>query len=68
MQPTHELTEEETKYAHPQPFLEPLLELCLLTTPRLRYLGGDIQHTHLVKGLDMSLLAKVPPNQTVFSL
>ncbi len=24
-----------------------------------RYLGGDIQHTHLVKGLDMSLLAKV---------
>ena len=35
-------------------------------SPRLRYLGGDIQHTHLVKGLDMSLLAKVSPNQTLF--
>jgi len=30
-------------------------DLCLTSST---HAGGDIQHTHLVKGLDMSLLAK----------
>ena len=24
-----------------------------------KYLGGDVEHTHLVKGLDFALLSKV---------
>ncbi|KAI9294396.1 hypothetical protein K502DRAFT_342443 [Neoconidiobolus thromboides FSU 785] len=28
-----------------------------------KYLGGDVEHTHLVKGLDYALLAKVRANQ-----
>lgn len=35
--------------------VEPAKEL---TEEQTKYLGGDIQHTHLVKGLDMSLLLK----------
>ena len=26
-----------------------------------KYLGGDMEHTHLVKGLDFALLQKVKP-------
>jgi hypothetical protein len=35
-----------------------LYDMMRTERPQHRYLGGDIQHTHLVKGLDMSLLAK----------
>lgn len=30
-----------------------------LTVEESKYLGGDIEHTHLVKGLDYALLQKV---------
>ena len=30
-----------------------------MTTEATKYLGGDIDHTHLVKGLDYALLVKV---------
>jgi IK cytokine len=32
-----------------------------LTVEESKYLGGDMEHTHLVKGLDFALLAKVRP-------
>ena len=32
-----------------------------LTIDETKFLGGDVEHTHLVKGLDYALLAKVPP-------
>lgn len=31
-----------------------------LTIDETKFLGGDVEHTHLVKGLDYALLAKVP--------
>jgi len=34
-------------------------ELAKLSIERSKYLGGDIKHTHLVKGLDFALLAKM---------
>ena len=34
----------------------------LLTVEETKYLGGDLEHTHLVKGLDYALLQKVQPN------
>ncbi len=30
-----------------------------LTVEETKYLGGDMEHTHLVRGLDFALLAKV---------
>jgi hypothetical protein len=30
-----------------------------LTIDETKFLGGDVEHTHLVKGLDYALLAKV---------
>ena len=33
----------------------------LLTVEETKYLGGDLEHTHLVKGLDYALLQKVQP-------
>lgn len=32
-----------------------------------KFLGGDMEHTHLVKGLDFALLQKVSPPPTTFS-
>ena len=34
-----------------------------LTVEESKYLGGDMEHTHLVKGLDYALLAKVRAEQ-----
>ena len=34
-----------------------------LTVEESKYLGGDMEHTHLVKGLDFALLAKVSPRK-----
>ena len=34
-----------------------------LTVEETRYLGGDLEHTHLVKGLDFALLQKVRSEQ-----
>lgn len=31
----------------------------LLTTEQTKFLGGDVEHTHLVKGLDYALLRKI---------
>jgi hypothetical protein len=39
-----------------------------LTVEESKYLGGDMEHTHLVKGLDFALLAKVSPPEVVFSV
>eukprot|EP01104_Vermistella_antarctica_P017003 TRINITY_DN592_c0_g1_i1.p1 TRINITY_DN592_c0_g1~~TRINITY_DN592_c0_g1_i1.p1 ORF type:complete len:608 (-),score=186.77 TRINITY_DN592_c0_g1_i1:403-2226(-) len=33
-----------------------------LSVEQTKYLGGDVEHTHLVKGLDYQLLAKVKAN------
>lgn len=30
-----------------------------------KFLGGDMEHTHLVKGLDFALLQKVSTNSTM---
>jgi hypothetical protein len=35
----------------------------LLSVEETRYLGGDLEHTHLVKGLDFALLQKVRSEQ-----
>jgi IK cytokine len=34
-----------------------------LSVEETRYLGGDLEHTHLVKGLDFALLQKVRSEQ-----
>jgi hypothetical protein len=34
-----------------------------LSVEETRYLGGDVEHTHLVKGLDFALLQKVRSEQ-----
>jgi IK cytokine len=34
-----------------------------LTAEQTKYLGGDIDHTHLVKGLDFALLSKMRDEQ-----
>lgn len=31
-----------------------------------KFLGGDMEHTHLVKGLDFALLQKVSPDNTPY--
>lgn len=36
-----------------------------LTVEESKYLGGDMEHTHLVRGLDFALLAKVRAEITV---
>lgn len=33
-----------------------------------KFLGGDMEHTHLVKGLDFALLQKVSTDTTVLLL
>ena len=33
-----------------------------------KYLGGDMEHTHLVKGLDFALLQKVLPINTYINI
>jgi hypothetical protein len=35
-----------------------------LTYEKSKYLGGDIEHTHLVKGLDYALLEQVKKTET----
>lgn len=39
-------------------------DLSRLSYEETKYLGGDIDHTHLVKGLDFALLSKVRSKQT----
>jgi hypothetical protein len=36
-------------------------DLNTLSVEDSKFLGGDVDHTHLVKGLDYALLQKVPP-------
>lgn len=36
-----------------------------LTVEESKYLGGDMEHTHLVKGLDFALLAKMRSEEEV---
>jgi IK cytokine len=36
----------------------PLLQGANLTIDETKFLGGDVEHTHLVKGLDYALLQK----------
>lgn len=42
-----------------QPSAEQSEELPKLDVEQTKFLGGDLEHTHLVKGLDYALLAKV---------
>ena len=36
----------------------PLIQGANLTIDETKFLGGDVEHTHLVKGLDYALLQK----------
>ena len=40
----------------------PANNLANLTVEETKFLGGDMEHTHLVKGLDYALLNKVRPD------
>ena len=51
--------EERRKDANPDYNLESINEIIKLDAEKTKYLGGDIDHTHLVKGLDYTLLRKV---------
>ncbi|KAL8424440.1 hypothetical protein Efla_001042 [Eimeria flavescens] len=48
--------QKEAFYAH---VAEELAELKERSVEESKFLGGDVEHTHLVKGLDLALLAKV---------
>lgn len=48
--------QKEAFYAH---VAEELAEIKERSVEESKFLGGDIEHTHLVKGLDLALLAKV---------
>jgi hypothetical protein len=41
------------------------VNVAALSVEDSKYLGGDLEHTHLVKGLDYALLQKVGYQQTV---
>jgi len=36
-----------------------LTQMVTMDVEKSKYLGGDVEHTHLVKGLDFALLSKV---------
>lgn len=37
----------------------PLVQMASMDAETTKYLGGDVEHTHLVKGLDYALLVKI---------
>lgn len=39
-----------------------------MSVEETKYLGGDLEHTHLVKGLDYALLQKVSTNMLCYEL
>ena len=48
------------RIAYDQPYSTKAEELRKRVIQESKYLGGDMKHTHLVKGLDYALLQKVP--------
>ncbi|CAM9375169.1 unnamed protein product, partial [Choristocarpus tenellus] len=50
--------EERRKGANPD-YADKLNRLAEMDAETSKYLGGDLEHTHLVKGLDYALLVKI---------
>lgn len=50
--------EERRKGQNPD-YADKLNQMASMDAETTKYLGGDIEHTHLVKGLDYALLVKI---------
>jgi hypothetical protein len=50
---------EERRKGHNPDYDDEVSKLTDMDVEKSKYLGGDLKHTHLVKGLDYALLSKV---------
>lgn len=50
---------EERRKGHNPDYADKLNQMASMDAETSKYLGGDVEHTHLVKGLDYALLVKI---------
>eukprot|EP00903_Cladosiphon_okamuranus_P018227 g16766.t1 len=50
---------EERRKGHNPDYADKLNQMASMDAETTKYLGGDVEHTHLVKGLDYALLVKI---------
>ncbi|CAN0424539.1 unnamed protein product, partial [Laminaria digitata] len=50
---------EERRKGHNPDYADKLNQMATMDAETTKYLGGDVEHTHLVKGLDYALLVKI---------
>lgn len=50
---------DERRKGHNPDYADKLNQMASMDAETSKYLGGDVEHTHLVKGLDYALLVKI---------